>query len=369
MERGQTVLELPHGTLWLPAFLPDATLGVVRAVDASDLEACGTQALVMNTFHLMQRPGSSTVRALGGLHAMSGWRRPIVTDSGGFQAYSLIRENSRYGQITEDGITFRPEGADRRFQLTPEKAIQLQLSYGTDVVVCLDDCTHVDAPQETQEVAVRRTIDWARRGKREFERLVAQKGLAGAQRPWLFAVIQGGGSRELRRRCADALLEVGFDGFGYGGWPLDAQGRLLSDILAYTRALVPLTFPLHALGVGHPVNVVECARMGYELFDSALPTRDARHGRLYAHATGAPAGAEDLAGDWLSHVYIGDDRYIKESAPVSPTCDCLCCSHYSAGYLHHLFKIGDSLFMRLATLHNLRFMMRLCDSLRELPNG
>src|SRR5262249_10589159 len=154
-EAGHT-LRLPHGELQLPAFLPDATLGVVRAVDAGDLEACGVPALVMNTFHLMQRPGSSTIKALGGLHAMSGWQRPIVTDSGGFQAYSLVHQNSKYGRMIDNGIVFRPEGAVREFSLTPEKAIQLQLSYGADIAICLDDCTHVDAPLAEQELAITR---------------------------------------------------------------------------------------------------------------------------------------------------------------------------------------------------------------------
>lgn len=349
-------LPLPHGNLQLPIFLPDATLGVVRSVDAADLEACGIEAVVMNTFHLMQRPGSSTIQALGGLHKMSGWRRPIVTDSGGFQAYSLIRENPKFGRLGDRGIAFQPEGSDRKYQLTPEKSVQLQLAYGADVVICLDDCTHADAPLDVQEEAVRRTIDWARRGKLEFERIVAQKRLAEGERPLLFAVIQGGASLELRRRCAEALLETGYDGYGYGGWPLDEQGHLLRDVLAYTRELVPREFPMHALGVGHPASVVDCTRMGYGVFDCALPTRDARHGRLYVLG-GTSEGT-------VSYVYINDSRHIKSDAPVDGACDCACCSRYSLGYLHHLFKIGDGLFLRLATIHNLRAMVRLTQHLR-----
>jgi queuine tRNA-ribosyltransferase len=357
-------LQLPHGALPLPAFLPDATLGVVRAVDACDLEQCGVQAVVMNTFHLMQRPGSSTIQALGGLHAMSAWPRPIVTDSGGFQAYSLIQQNAKFGSLDENGITFKPEGAGRKFHLTPEKAVQLQIGYDSDVVMCLDYCTHVDAPYAVQEEAVLRTIAWAARCKNEFRRLVEQKRLAPEQRPLLFAVIQGGADYELRRRCAEALLEIGFDGFGYGGWPLDSQGRLLGDLIAYTRSLVPAQFPMHALGVGHPESIVACTRMGYAVFDSAMPTRDARHGRLYTFIDAAPA----LAGDgsrWFSYVYASDDRYIKADYPISSVCGCLCCSRYSLGYLHHLFKINDSLFPRLATIHNLYFMNTLMRRLRE----
>jgi queuine tRNA-ribosyltransferase len=353
-------LQLAHGQVRMPVFMPDATLGVVRSVDATDLATCEIQAVVMNTFHLMQRPGSSTIHALGGLHQMSAWQRPIITDSGGFQAYSLIQQNARFGSMNDDGIAFKPEGAERKFHLTPEKTIQLQLSYGADVVICLDECMHVDAAYELQVISVKRTIDWAKRCKKEFLRLIKQKRLTEEERPLLFAVIQGGGSHELRKQCAQELLEIGFDGFGFGGWPLDKQGYLLSDILAYTRELVPMQLPMHALGVGHPLNVVECTKLGYGMFDSAMPTRDARHCRLYAftHETA-------LEDKWLTYIYANDDKYIKSDAPVSRFCDCLCCTNYSLGYLHHLFKINDTLFFRLATLHNLRFMTQLTQRLRK----
>jgi queuine tRNA-ribosyltransferase len=339
--------------------MPDATSGVVRSVDSLDLERCQVQAVVMNTFHLMQRPGSSTIVALGGLNKMCGWERPIVTDSGGFQAYSLIRSNPRYGSLTEDGITFRPDGSSRKFNLTPEKSIQLQLKYGSDVVICLDDCTHVDDPPETQQESVERTMCWARRSKAEFGRILKQRGVAEEERPLLYAVVQGGGSRELRKRCAQELLDIGFDGYGYGGWPLDGEGNLLADMIAYVRELVPSSFPMHALGVGDPKGVVECARIGYDLFDSAMPTRDARHGRLYAFADGSGG----LEGEWFSHIYVGDNKHIKNDSPISPFCDCLACSNYSLGYLHHLFKIEDGLALRLATIHNLRFMTQLTERL------
>jgi queuine tRNA-ribosyltransferase len=359
-----TSLSLPHGELPVPAFLPDATLGVVRTVDSADLEACGTQAVVMNTFHLMQRPGSTTVQALGGLHRMAGWPHPIVTDSGGFQAYSLIRQNAKNGSLNNQGIIFRPEGSDKKLQLTPEKTVQLQLSYGTDVVICLDDCTNADDPLDTQQESVRRTVAWARRCREEFDRLVEQKGLEEQQRPLLFAVVQGGGSKDLRRQCAEQLLEIGFDGYGYGGWPIDSQGNLLAEIVAYTRELIPRQFPMHALGIGHPPSIEACTQMGYEIFDSAMPTRDARHGRLYQF-TCDPAAPDALDGDWFGYVYANDDKHTKEGRPASPWCDGLCCSRYSLGYLHHLFKINDSLFFRLATIHNLRFMARLMEKMRE----
>ncbi len=354
-------LDLPHGRVTLPAFLPDATLGVVRAVDSVDLLQSGVQALVMNTFHLMQRPGSSTVQALGGLHRMSAWPRPIITDSGGFQAYSLIRQNPKAGSLTGNGILFRPEGSNRKLQLTPEKCVQLQMSYGTDVVMCLDDCTHVDDAPEEQAISVQRTIAWAKRCRAEFDRLLAQRKAAGP-RPLLFGVVQGGGERDLRRKCAEALLEIGFDGYGYGGWPLDAGGNLLVELLGYTRELIPAQLPMHALGVGHPASVATCTALGYGLFDSALPTRDARHARLYLFADATPQPSPTESG-WFRFIYLNDAKHIKDAQPVDPHCDCLTCRHYSRGYLYHLYKNSEAAFMRLATIHNVRFMARLMAAL------
>nr|MBC7245097.1 tRNA guanosine(34) transglycosylase Tgt [Chloroflexota bacterium] len=365
--KGTSVLELPRGQLQLPVFLPDATHGVVRSLDANDLLQCGVQALQMNVFHLMQRPGSSTIKALGGLHNMFGWPKPIVTDSGGFQVYSLIHQNPKYGSLTERGMLFRPEGASRRFYLTPEKSIQLQVDYGADLVICLDDCTDVNQPLSIQQASVERTIKWAKRCKAEFERQMELRGLEKGARPLLFAVVQGGGYRDLRKRCAEELLAIGFDGFGLGGWPLDSAGNLLEEIIAYTRELIPANFPMHALGVGQPANIVTCARIGYNLFDSTMPTKDARHGRLYLF-TSEPKSST-LADDWYTHLYIQDAKNMKANQPISPYCDCLCCSHYSRAYLHHLFKVNDSLFHRLATMHNLRFVMQLMARLREMNMG
>lgn len=357
-------LHLPHGTLTYPVYLPDATFGVVRAVDAQDLAACQVQALVMNSFHLMQKPGSTTVSALGGLHKMSGWDKPITTDSGGFQAYSLIRQNPSFGSITDRGLSFQPEGANRKFLLTPEKSVQLQMSAGADILICLDDCTHVSGDRREQELSVTRTIAWARRSKQEFARLLEQKKLTPEQQPRLFGVIQGGAELDLRAQCAAELLEIGFDGFGFGGWPLDDQGNLVEEVLAYTRSLVPAQFPMHALGVGHPANIAAAYRLGYQLFDSAMPTRDARHGRLYTFRNPVSDPAAGMSGDWLRYVYIADEKYIKRAEPISEFCDCPVCRQYSIGYLRHLHKLNDSLFPRLATLHNLRFMTQLEERLR-----
>ena len=360
-------LALPHGALPLPAFLPDGTQGVVRAVSADDLEAAGVQAVQMNVYHLMQRPGTSTIQALGGLHRLAGWSRPIFTDSGGFQVYSLIRQNPKSGSITDRGATFRP-GGDRKYNLTPEKSIQLQFGYGSDMLICLDDCTGPDDPPATQAESVRRTIRWAGECKRAYLRLVEQKGLGEAERPRLMAVVQGGLSRDLRRQCAEALLAIGFDAYGYGGWPLDSAGQLLTEMVGLVRELVPPAFPVHALGIGHPPSVAACVGLGYELFDSTMPTRDARHGRLYVFRRD-PAAGRLVGADWFGYVYPGDDKHVKTAAPISAHCDCPTCRRYSLGYLHHLFKLNDSLYFRLATVHNLRFMTMLMERLRGARGG
>ena len=364
----QKALAIPSGSLALPEFLPDATRGFVRAVDSQDLVAAGVNALVMNTFHLMQNPGSSTIQSLGGLHRMSGWSKPIITDSGGFQIYSLIHENSKFGSLSNKGATFHigERRQRRKYVLTPEKSIQLQLGYGSDVVICLDDCTHVDAPYTDQLESVQRTVDWARRSKVEYLHILEERQIPSNDRPLIFGVIQGGGSTELRTRCAGELLEIGFDGYGYGGWPLDAQGKLLVEMLQTTRQLVPPEYPMHALGVAHPANVLECARLGYDLFDGAMPTRDARHARLYAFRINPADLGSGLGDDWFDYVYALDDRHIKDADPVSPYCDCPLCKRYSLGYLHHLFKVDDSLALRLATIHNLRFMAQLSAYLRSI---
>lgn len=355
-----TALHLPHGSLPLPIFLPDATRAVVRSVDSIDLAACGVEGLVMSAFHLMQQPGSSTVKALGGLHSMTAWQRPIITDSGGFQIYSLIRQNPRLGSLTNKGAAFQLGGEGRKVNLTPEKSIQLQMSFGADVLICLDDCTHVDDAPSEQAESVRRTVAWAKRCKAEFLRLLDSRKET-APSPLLFAVVQGGGDPALRKACAEELLAIGFDGYGYGGFPLDGKGNLLREMLALTRELIPPEFPMHALGVGQPVNVRDCARLGYQIFDSAMPTRDARHGRLYRLTSTTISGT-----GWLDYLYVGDDKHVKTALPIDADCDCPAC-RVTVGYLHHLYKIKDALFMRLATLHNLRSMTRLIALLRQTP--
>jgi queuine tRNA-ribosyltransferase len=353
-----------HGPLQAPCYIPDATRGFVRSIDASDLEAVGIPALMINAYHLMTRPGVRVVQRLGGLHAFSGWRGPIVTDSGGFQVFSLIRQNAKHGQIRDHEIVFRPPDGKDKLILTPEKVVQAQLRLGADVLVALDDCTGPEAPADEQRRAVDRTVAWAIRARDELARQLAQRRTEGPP-PILVAPIQGGNDAALRRECAQALVDAGMQAFGFGGWPLDEGGALQLEMFSVLHELLPPSAPLFALGVGKPEHLVAITALGRPaVFDSSLPTRDARHHRLYRFRD-PPADAPVLAGPgFYERLYILDKKHATADEPLSPHCDALCCRRYSRGFLHHLFKCEDPLAFRLATLHNLRFYTQLVARLR-----
>lgn len=360
-------LDTPHGLLHLPAFLPDATRAVVRSLDSEDLAACGVQGLMVSIFHLARQPGLTAVGALGGVHSLMNWKRPVATDSGGFQVYSLARSAPSRCRVSSRGFAYREGGARRFSLLSPEASIRLQYAAGADILMCLDHCTHPRAGAGEQRRSVDNTVRWAAACRGEFDRLLSSRPGPGATpRPLLFAVVQGGNDPDLRRECAGRLLEIGFDGYGFGGWPIDEAGGLV-DAVHLVAQLIPAGAPLHGLGIGRPDNLVEAWRAGYRLFDCALPTRDARRGRLFAFAGGgAGPTLADLAGPgFYRTVNLGSDRLRRSRAPIEPGCDCPACRNYSLGYLHHLFAIGDSLAWRLATAHNLRFYARLTALLRE----
>jgi queuine tRNA-ribosyltransferase len=360
MASGPSTVHTTHGQLALPVFLPDATRGVVRSVDSRDLEACGVAGLVVNAFHLSTNPGAGLIKAMGGIHRFMRWRRPVVSDSGGFQLMSMIRNNPRYGTISDRGIHFT--NVDRgggKVKFTPEKSIQVQFDLASDVMVCLDDCPSPQASAAENVEAVRRTVLWARRCRAEFDRLLDVRGRVDEGRPLLFGVIQGGYDRQLRADCAGELLELGFDGYGLGGWPLDQEGGLAEEIVAYTAGLMPGGLPKFALGVGKPENIVRGFQMGYNVFDCVLPTRDARRGRLYAFAAPSLDEVDLFDARFYRFLYVRDKKHKRDARPMSEACDCGCCRDYSLGYLHHLFEIKDTLAYRLATMHNLRFYTQL----------
>jgi queuine tRNA-ribosyltransferase len=356
-------LETRRGRLAVPTFLPDATRAGVRGVSSDDLRHVGIEGLVVNAFHLLRRPGARVVQAAGGIHRFMDWDGPILSDSGGFQVWSLIRQDPKRGVIRDNEVIFREPETGEKWNLTPERVVNLQFQLGSDIVVCLDDCTDADAPAPEQERSVERTVRWARRCREEFDRQAAQR--RDAVPPRVFAVVQGGGIESLRRQCASELAAIGFDGYGFGGWPLAADGGLLSEPMRWVGESLPASAPKHALGVGRPDHVVSAFSLGYSIFDCALPTRDARHGRLYAFRPGWADRRPVPGDDFFRAVRIHDAEHRVAHAPIEGGCDCPVCERHSRAYLHHLFKVGDLSAERLATLHNLRFYIRLFALLRS----
>ncbi len=353
-------LATAHGELQLPTFLPDGTRAVVKCLDAHDVRACGVDCLMINTLHLSSAPGTSLVKALGGAHAFMGWDGIIASDSGGFQALSMTGGGGQ-ASVTAEGIVYRDKHRGPT-TLSPEKCIQKQLQLGADILFCLDHCARADATPGELDEAVANTIAWSRRCKEEFVRKTESFG-ADRARPLLFAVVQGGNDLNRRRRCAEALVDIGFDGFGFGGWPIDSSGTLVDEVYR-TAELLPPDLPLHGLGIGKPEGIVAAFRAGYHMFDCVLPTRDARHSRFYRFEEGWADGNLD-ARDYYNCINIGTERFARDRRPIEEGCDCLCCRRYSLAYLHHLFECNEPAGQRLATIHNLRFYTRLMERLRK----
>lgn len=356
-----------RGELPLPVFVPDATRGTIRGVPSRLLPAHGVEALLVSTAHLALQPGASVVKAAGGIHSFMAWNGPVISDSGGYQIYSLLSGQSGLGSVARAGFSYRFSRQDRFRRLTPGRCIDLQLRLGADVVYCLDYCTHPGAPADRQEQSVDFTIRWAAEGRAAFDRAVAD--LPPAQRPLLFAVIQGGADKDRRARCAEALADIGFDGYGYGGYPV-ADGRLVAEV-GLVAQLTPPGTVRHALGIGTPENLVNAWRAGYHIFDCALPTRNARRGVLYTGLdTSALGTATEPAAPppgFYRIARLSDERWVRENGPVDPGCDCEMCTSLPAAYLAHLFRASDASVNLLASLHNLRFYARLTEALRALP--
>jgi len=354
-------IKTTHGDITLPAFFPDGTKGFVRTLDSIDLKNSHVKGLVVNVLHLSLKPGISTISQLGGIHKYMGWQGPILSDSGGFQIFSLIDKSPGMGTVTPNGFIYKMDKEKGKKKLTPEKCIQKQFQMKSDIIFCLDYCTHPDWDKELQIKSVEYTVDWARRCRREFD-LQMSMNKSGKYKPLLFAVVQGGSDPELRRICAESLLEVGFDGYGYGGWPISSKGELV-EMVGYVSELIPDTFYKHALGIGKPENILNAFHLGYHLFDCTIPTRDARRGRLCV-AMDKLKNISLQNSKFYKYLYIRDKKHIRDERPVDESCDCLCCNNYSRAYLFHLFRSDEGLAYRLATIHNLRFYTRLMNELQ-----
>jgi queuine tRNA-ribosyltransferase len=356
-----TRLPTRRGELKLPVFVPDATRAVVRGVQTDRLPRAGVSALLVSTAHLATQPGATVVGALGGVHRFMGWSGPMISDSGGFQAFSLLGSQQGLAEVTKAGLTYRFSPKQKYRQLTPRSCIETQLRLGADIVYCLDYCTHPNAPAAEQERSVELTLRWAAECREAFDRLVADR--PADQRPLLFAVVQGGPDEERRARCAQALVDIGFDGYGYGGYPI-VDGRLVAEVRLVAE-LVPAGTPLHGLGIGTPENLIESWQAGYGIFDCTLPTRNARRGVLYT------ALDIDAIGNGRPYriARLTEERWVREKGPVDPACDCPMCTSLPGGAVAHLFRIEDALAGTLASLHNLRFYTRLTEALHRLGSA
>jgi len=262
--------------LKLPAFFPDATYGHIISLDSKDIVKTGVSGVVVNTYHLFKHNLVEKIEKIG-IHKYMKFPGIVISDSGGFQVFSLIHKSKENGKIDDNKAVFYLDG--RKIELSPEKAIEIQVKLGSDIIMCLDDCRHVD-DKEMKE-SVERTIKWAERCKKEFLKLTSGM----KEKPLLFGIVQGGENKKLRKLCAEKLIEIGFDGYAFGGWPIN-KGKLLKGILNYTAKLLPDDKIKYAMGVGKPKDIIECWKMGYNLFDCVIPTRDARHKRLFVYSKG-----------------------------------------------------------------------------------
>ncbi|MDO8559480.1 MAG: tRNA guanosine(34) transglycosylase Tgt [bacterium] len=348
-----TRLSTPHGAIPGPFFMPIATRGTVKHLTAEEVGDLGADVILANTYHLSQRPGEAIVAAAGGLHKMMGWRKPILTDSGGFQVFSL----ARFRQVSDRGVRFRDPASGALSMISPRRAISIQRKLGSDIMMVLDECVGYGATRQQVASAVDRTTRWARESVRHMPK--------GRRRPLLFGIVQGGVYPELRRRSAADLTALPFDGYAIGGLALPGIHESRTEMLRVVRqaaALLPEEKPRYLMGVGRPEEIVAAVRLGIDMFDCVIPTREARHGRLYVWSRRVPTFRTK---DFYRTLAIKNAANRRRFTPPDRRCPCLLCRRYTMAYLHHLYKVGEPLGARLATMHNLRFYLELMVQLRQ----
>jgi queuine tRNA-ribosyltransferase len=336
------VLHLPHGTVQTPAFMPVGTAGAIKGIVPSLLAETGTEIILANTYHLMLRPGVDAVERIGGLHRLMAWNRPILTDSGGYQVFSL----STLTRIDDEGVEFSSHIDGARVHLNAEIATDIQSRVGADIIMCFDECTPFPADQGRLETAVKRTVAWAKRCRTAHRYSVETQNLASL----LFGIVQGGIDLELRRRCTEQIVEIGFDGYAIGGLSVGEGHDNMVRTVNFTAPLLPPEHPRYLMGVGMPVDILAAVRAGVDMFDCVLPTRNGRN--AFAFTEHGPLR--------LRNSVHGDS-----TEPVEPGCDCYGCRHFTRGAIRHFFNCGEMLGPILLSLHNLRFYQKLMSSIRE----
>jgi len=332
--RGRLVLA--HGVVETPIFMPVGTYGSVKAMSPAELEAVGAQIILGNTFHLWLRPGTDVVAAHGGLHRFIGWHRPILTDSGGFQVFSL----GALRKVLEEGVAFASPINGDRLLLTPERSMEIQRALGSDIVMVFDECTAYPATREAAAASMELSLRWAARSKSAHA----------GNRNALFGIVQGGMYEDLRERSLAELAAIGFDGYAIGGLSVGEPKDEMLRVLAHTAPRLPADKPRYLMGVGTPEDLVAGVRAGVDMFDCVLPTRNARNGWLFTR---------------FGDIRIRNARHRTDTAPLDATCGCYTCRHFSRGYLHHLQRVNEILGAQLATIHNLHYYLTLMAGLRE----
>ena len=336
-------LTTPHGTVETPFFLPVGTQASVKALTQEALEELGAEIILANTYHLYLRPGHELVRKLGGLHQFMSWPRAILTDSGGYQVFSL----SALRKITDEGVRFRSHLDGSEHLLTPEKAAEIQLALGSDIAMVLDECIETPAPRDKAEAAVARTTAWAKRARDYFQECAQRNG---DFRQWQFGIVQGATFADLRRESARQLLDLDFPGYAVGGLAVGEPHETTCEMTAAVTALLPKERPRYLMGVGRPEQIADYVALGIDMMDCVLPTRAARHACLYTSE---------------GRVLIKNARYAEDQRPIDPKCTCSACRRYTRAYLRHLFAAGEITAAILATHHNVHFYLDIMRQIRE----
>jgi len=337
-------LTTPHGVVQTPFFLPVGTQASVKALTQEALEELGAEIILANTYHLYLRPGHELIRRLGGLHQFMSWPRAILTDSGGYQVFSL----SELRKITDEGVRFRSHLDGSEHLLTPEKAAEIQLALGSDIAMVLDECIETPAPREQAEAALRRTTAWARRARKYFQESARRNGQIAEQ--WQFGIVQGATFPDFRRESARQLLELDFPGYAVGGLAVGEPHEVTCTMTAEVTALLPKDRPRYLMGVGRPEQIADYVALGIDMMDCVLPTRAARHACLYTSE---------------GRVLIKNSRYAEDQRPIDSNCSCSVCRRYTRAYLRHLFAAGEMTAAILATHHNVHFYLDIMRQIRE----
>lgn len=337
------VLRTAHGEVQTPIFMPVGTQGTVKGMTPEMLKECGASIILGNTYHLFLRPGHELIRDLGGLHTFMNWDYPILTDSGGYQVFSL----ASLRKLTEDGVTFQSHIDGSKQFLSPEKALDIQNALGSDVVMVLDECPPYPSDFDYIEKSMNLTLRWAKRARDAWQHSVAEHGR------YQFGIVQGGMIRELRQRCTEGLLEIGFDGYAIGGLSVGEPKHLMQDVLDYSVDWLPEDRPRYLMGVGKPEDILMAVERGVDMFDCVLPSRNARNGQLFTR-TGP--------------LNIKRREFKDDSRPLDEHCDCYTCRNYSRAYLRHLFQAKEILSSVLNTIHNIRFFVQLTEAVRTAIN-